>query len=292
MQIEIYGDVFFLINFIMDLIIFWAGAKFLRRKIKFYKILLGALTVTVLYCIALFNSYYNIKLMFLILMLGVIMTFKPNNFCDLIKIIFLIHVIAFIIGGMTMALFYYIDFSYLLGDMILFRFQNFSFKILLTSACVFFIFIKLLASYIKKTALSKQVFYEINIFLGEKKSSFNALVDTGNSLYDNLTGQPIIIAQLDKIKNIFPSEILFDLENKNLERLILYKKIKFNLVPFKSIGNENGILICFKPDQIKILSGSGLDSNKKIFVSNALIGICNFKLSRYYYGLINPSLLA
>lgn len=292
MQIEIYGDVFFLINFVMDLIIFWASAKFLRRRIKFYRILLGTLSITSLYCLALFNSCYDIRLAFLVLTVGVIIIFQPDSFWMLIKIIFLVHVIAFIIGGMTMALCYYIDFSHVINNIVSCEPRGFSFRILLISTCVFFILIKLSADHLKRWALSKQIFYEINIYLGEKKSSFNALVDTGNTLYDCITGQPIIIAQLDKIKDIFPKEILFDLETKNLEGLVLCDKIKFNFVPFKSIGNENGLLICFRPDQIKILCGSDSQSNKNIFVSNALIGICNFKLSKYYYGLINPSLLS
>ena len=279
-QVEIYGDLFFLVTFVMDFIIFWACAKILKRKIRLLKIFFFFLLTTILNCIAVFNLCFSNLIALLILILGIVFVFKPNNFFDMAKIIFFINVIGFLIGGMTTSLFYFFD-----ANKIFFGLENFSFKVLFVSSAIFFIFIKLFAEYIKKIVLSKEVYYEINIFIGEQKFCFQALVDTGNCLFDDLTGLPIVIVELDKIKNIFSQDILQAIKNKNFEMLCLCKKIKFNFVSFKSIGNKNGLLICFHPDQIKILCG------EKIILANALIGICDFKISRNYCGLINPSLI-
>lgn len=286
MQIEIYADVFFAINFIMDLFIFWIAGKLLRRNFYFGRMLLGVFIMTILHCLLffIFNNYYNIWSAILILITGIIIVFRPQNFLSLIKLILFVHIIAFAIGGMTMALFYYIDFSSIIGNTLGFKFENFSFKILLASTCIAFVFIKLFVSRIKKNLISKQVFYDVSIFLSDNQITFNALVDTGNSLYDKSNDLPIIIAEFDAIKNIFTKQIRLAIYEKDFEKLCM-SNIKFSFVPFKSVSNESAILICFKPDYIKISS----DQNK--FIRNAIVGICNFTLSNSYHGLINPDLI-
>jgi len=283
MQIEIYADVFFAVNFLMDLLIFWIASKLVRKKIAFKKILFGVLISSVIYLVLVFkfNYLYNFWSSVLILVFAVSITFRPENLFNLVKLIFLIIIIAFALGGMTTVLFYYIDFASILED---FSFKNFSFGILFISTGLAFIFINIFAEYIKKSLISKQVFCEIKIYLQEKKISFNALVDTGNNLRDELTDLPIIIAELDFIKNIFSQEILNAINKKDLEKLFM-SNIKFSLTPFKSLGNENGLLICFKPDKIKIYK------SKNQIISNALIGIANFSLDNFYHGLINPDLI-
>lgn len=286
MQIEIYADIFFAVNFIMDLLIFWTVSKFIRGKIYFYKIFLGALAASILYCILVFvfSLYYNIWIALLVLIIAVIITFRPKKILPLIKLIILVHIVAFTIGGMTTALFYCIDFSSFLANMFSFKFENFSLKILIVSTCIAFLFVKLFVGYIKRNIISKQIVYGVDISLGKSNLVFNALVDTGNSLHNGLTGNPIIIAEFDVIKNIFPDEIKLAIYERDFEKLCL-SSIKFNFVPFKSIGNESGVLICFKPDYLKILV-----ENEKI-ISDAEVGICNFCLSDSYHGLINPDLI-
>ena len=163
---------------------------------------------------------------------------------------------------------------------------NFSFKILFASTFLSFFIIKIFVAILKKKLLSKQVFAQIEIYLADSKISLNALVDTGNSLCDSITNLPIVIAEFDAIKNIFPPQIKSAILQKNFEALCL-SNLNFQFVPFKSIGNENGILICFKPDHVKILS----ETQKPKIIRHAFVGICNFSLDDNYHGLISPDLL-
>ena len=50
---------------------------------------------------------------------------------------------------------------------------------------------------------------------------------------------------LKNLKNIINGKWL----TSNCDNVYDYK---FNIIPFKSLGNENGILLGFKPDYIKI----------------------------------------
>ena len=60
------------------------------------------------------------------------------------------------------------------------------------------------------------------------------------------------------------------------------------LIPYKSIGNENGILLGFKPDYVVIDP-----SDEKIYVENSVIGICDESLSnnKIYSGIFGLEIL-
>ncbi len=272
----------------MNLFIFWIAAKLLHEKIFLWRIISGVFIMTILHCLCLlnFNAYYNFGLSILIFISGIIIVFRPKKFSYLIKLILLVHIIAFAIAGLTMALSYYINFSDLVSTTANFCSQNFSFKILFASTFISFFIIKIFVAILKKKLLSKQVFAQIEIYLADSKISLNALVDTGNSLCDSITNLPIVIAEFDAIKNIFPSQIKSAILQKNFEALCL-SNLNFQFVPFKSIGNENGILICFKPDFVKIFS----ETQKPKIIHHAFVGICNFSLADNYHGLISPDLL-
>ena len=59
------------------------------------------------------------------------------------------------------------------------------------------------------------------------------------------------------------------------------------LIPYKSIGNENGILLGFKPDYVV------MKNDEKIYVENSVIGICDESLSnnKIYSGIVGLALL-
>ncbi len=59
------------------------------------------------------------------------------------------------------------------------------------------------------------------------------------------------------------------------------------MIPYKSIGNEKGMLLGFKPDYI-ILNG-----DEKKYIENSVIGICNEVLSsnNVYSGIFGLEIL-
>ena len=124
----------------------------------------------------------------------------------------------------------------------------------------------------------------------------SALIDTGNSLYDPLTDSPVVVVEFNAIKNILPLEIqnIFDesIEDDlaSVTQIVSSSKwlSRFRLIPFKSLGKENGMLIGFKPDYIEV------GENTKIRgARNVIIGIYNRALSKNdnYNALLGPELI-
>ena len=91
----------------------------------------------------------------------------------------------------------------------------------------------------------------------------------------------IILDNLEKIKGGEEEKEIY--EDENIE----YVK-RFRLIPFKSLGEENGMLVGFKVDKIEIKEEDGLK-----IIRNAIVGIYEKKLSKknQYSALIGLELL-
>lgn len=59
------------------------------------------------------------------------------------------------------------------------------------------------------------------------------------------------------------------------------------IIPYKSVGNDNGILLGFKPDYVI------LQDDEKVYVENSVIGVCEEKLSnnKIYSGIFGLEIL-
>ena len=115
-----------------------------------------------------------------------------------------------------------------------------------------------------------------------------AMIDTGNLLKDPITNSPVIIIEKNKLSNILPKEIL-----ENSEKIIngkyefsdenLKYASKFRVLPFSSLGKQNGMLLGFKVDKIEAEI-----NDEEIIREDAIVGIYDKKLSsrNQYEGLI------
>ncbi len=296
---EVYADIIFFVNFFMDLFIFWAVGKLFSKNILKSRLFLGAFLASILYCFVIFVDFlkflFNPVGFFLILAVSVFVTFKPQEIMEFLKNIFAVVVVSFVAGGIATAIFYFFNLYDFIGNTISVCIKNFSLKLLIFSSAFFYIVIKIVVSLIKRSCVKKQIFYDVNVFWGEKKATLRALVDTGNSLREPISRKSVIIAEINALKKILPwkvCEIYFkDSENKFCE---LYEYVgnsednfDFRIIPFSSIGAKNGIILGFFADRVEILA------NEHINIENAIIGICDFELAKNgkYNALLSPELL-
>ena len=117
-----------------------------------------------------------------------------------------------------------------------------------------------------------------------------AIIDTGNFLKEPITKIPVAVVEKDILKGVIPEEIL-----NNLSNIIEGKEIalgeylsKIRLIPFMSLGKENGMLIGIKADGLAINTQDDV-----LFIKNIIIGIYDGSLSKTgkYKALIGLELL-
>jgi stage II sporulation protein GA (sporulation sigma-E factor processing peptidase) len=163
---------------------------------------------------------------------------------------------------------------------------------IITAAIILRVFWDILQyKFVKEKLLTK-----LKIAFENKIIDLSALVDTGNSLHDPLTNLPVIVVEFRAIKDILPTDIqsIFEEAKENdlpsVTSIVSNSKwlSRFRLIPFTSLGKENGMLIGFKPDYIEI----GEDESKRD-INDVIIGIYNRVLSKNsnYNALLGPELI-
>lgn len=97
--------------------------------------------------------------------------------------------------------------------------------------------------------------------LDGKEAAFTALLDTGHTLTDPATGEPVLIAQaaaLDPLWSPWQRAVLARLEEKGaiwcLERL--GEPGRWRLLSYRAVGVSAGLLLCFRADRA---AGDGED---------------------------------
>lgn len=134
------------------------------------------------------------------------------------------------------------------------------------------------------------MFCYVKIEISSQTTYVNAIIDTGNFLKDPISKIPVVVIEKDVLIGVVPEYILDNLdkiingENINLGEYIS----KIRLIPFTSLGKENGILLGVKADRIVIES-----EEQDIILNNVIIGIYNGILSKSkkYQALIGLELL-
>ncbi len=291
MQIEIYIDILFLINFIMVYFIFFIVNKLIKNRISLKRIAFSAIFATLLYILTIifipYNKLLSIFIIFLIFILSIFISFKPKNIKDFLKIFLLVNIVSFCIGGGSIALFYYTNFNYFLTTTL----QYLPLKFLIISIICTYIIIKIFLNWYKRIFIKKQSFYNITLYKNDTNVTLNALLDTGNNLKEPITKKPVIIAEFVAIKPILPEKlkvIFYEKQEDNLNKLLeLGYTTDIRLIPFKSVGKENGLLIGTKIDKLEI------HIENKIVLKDVIVAISNFNLSNdnFYNALLNPEII-
>jgi stage II sporulation protein GA (sporulation sigma-E factor processing peptidase) len=150
---------------------------------------------------------------------------------------------------------------------------------------------------------------EIIIGLGGKEVSVNAIVDSGNLLYDPISSLPVIIVNLKSVLDLFDLKtlefFLYDSvaylgsrEAGDAESIKKLRELKFRVIPVKSVAGSSSILPAFYPDYIryaryKKYKKSDKHKNFDLSEINAVIAVDNRTNKNYgeKYGGILPATL-
>lgn len=140
-----------------------------------------------------------------------------------------------------------------------------------------FVVISLVTGIIKDRINKKSMICDLEIFYNGKNKKVKTMLDTGNLLKEPISGADVIIVEKESLKEIVSKEILLNISKILKGEWIEDARVhnyKFKLIPFSSLGNDNGLLIGFKPDYIKVYG------EDEILRDDVLIGIYDGKLSR------------
>jgi len=295
----LYADILFFINLIMNYFVLWVVSKLSGRKIKVRWLVLGASIMALFYTLLIAIEWFrflNVAVSsVVILSMGVVAAFHPRGVKAFLKLMMVAYCISFAIGGLGMALIFLTDLPHAVYH-IATDWEGFartiSWQLALVGMVISYVLIKLVLKMIENHSLKRQMLCHVQVFMGEKGASFEALVDTGHSLKEPLSQCPVIIAEFEHVKAFLPDglKVLFyEKKEDNLAEILqetaFYNRIR--LIPFTSLGRANGMLIGFRPDRVMV-------EGAKTPPEDVVIGIYNAKLCHdgKYQGLMSPELVS
>lgn len=297
METYVYGDVILLENLIMNYLILWSTARLTRYDYSKIKLFTASLLGAVYSVLSYFPDYsylytFFIKILFSVLI--IIIAYTPSYFHLLLKLTGVFYIVSFIFGGAAFGLFYFINGLELTSDGISFI-KDFPLKVLVVAAFAAYFTVRYSWDYIQHRIKRERILVQLEIHYSKKTVKLDALVDTGNSLKDPITNAPVIIAEYEGLNELLPVEIRRIFEGNHENDLNAIAEIistsscitRFRVIPFKSLGKENGMLIGFKPDMAVLK-----ENERKIRLENIVVGIYRKSLSRdgEYNALVHPDM--
>lgn len=298
--VEVYLDVLVLENLVINYLILYTTAKFSKNRSSHLRLLLGALVgaayVVVLVMLPGIKVYYTTLAKIILSLAIVAVAFRPEKVRTFLKTLTVFYVSTFLYAGACFAFLYLSKGGGFVRNGIVFISWKSPWTLLFLAILAGAIIIRVFWEQIQLRLIREKLLIQLKIVFDDRISCMAALVDTGNSLHDPLTNTPVIVAEFKAIREILPLDIqtIFEESRENdLSSVINTVSqsdwfTRFRLIPFTSLGKENGMLIGFKPDYVEI----GEEEEGK-GIQNVIVGIYNKALSRNekYNALLNPDLV-
>ena len=279
----IYIDIIIVENLIMNYIILYATGIISKDKISYTRIffasLIGAVYAVTEYILKL-NIYSNILIKIVLSIIIVYVAFYPQNVKKMYKQLVMFYVTTFTFGGVATYLIYVLKPQNIIIKNGMYV-GTYVLKVIFLGAIVgtaiLFVAFKLAKNKITK----KDMICKIKIKINGKEKVLDAMVDTGNMLKEPITGTPVAVVERTSLYDLLPKEILNNTESilggdfgKIPEDIKNEYIPKLKIIPFASLGRQNGMLVGIKPDKIEVINEQK-EKNK-----NAIIGIYNKSLTK------------
>ncbi|HEY8350786.1 MAG TPA: sigma-E processing peptidase SpoIIGA [Clostridia bacterium] len=300
---EIYLDIVILENIVINYLILLVTSRFSKNRTSSLRLLLGSVAGTAYLVVMILlpdtQVYATLLSKFLLSVGMVAITFSFRKISVFLKTLALFYATTFIFAGAAFAfMFFSKDWGIIRNGILItpLTFIDAKWTELMLAVAVALIIFRVIWDAVQSKFVKEKLLVNISIAIGNKSIELPALVDTGNSLHDPLTKLPVVVVEFSAIKDLLPDDIksIFEQNHENdlnsVTSTISSSNwfTRFRLIPFTSLGRENGMMIGFRPDYIEI----GADDGKKD-IRDVIVGIYNRTLSanEQYRALMNPELI-
>lgn len=90
----------------------------------------------------------------------------------------------------------------------------------------------------------------VTVRLNGRTARLTALVDSGNTLVDPMTGQGVVVAQGERLAPLLPPEADFRDPCRALSRLDDPRR--FRLLPYRAVGVDQGLLLAVRAEGVRV----------------------------------------
>jgi len=259
----------------MDFVILWATARLVKKEIKYAKLSLAAGLGAIYACLCLCCAYKaacSLPVKIAVSLAMVLVAFYPASFQEIKKALLYFYIISFCAAGAALAA------PGLLNS----ASQGFHFSYFWLVAGGGIVLVLGLAGdkYLRQHWLPGLLNYDVKMRFDDILCQGRGFLDTGNSLRDPLTNQPVLVAEYGLLQEYLPEDFRQAVEGSQNEQQVLDAVTlsswahRLRLIPYQSLGQKNGVLLGIRADEITVASG-----RKHASYRNLIIGLYNDKLS-------------
>ena len=292
----VYLDIIFIENLVINFIIIYATGIISKIKINQIRIIAGSIIgaiYSILYYLINLKIYSSIIIKIFLSIVIIYISFNSKNLKILLRQIILFYLVSFVFGGAAIAIIYManseninIQNGVLVG--------NYTIRTVLIGIVLAYFTVIVGFKLIKNKMTKKDFLCEVEVTINGKTVKTNAMIDTGNLLKEPISNIPVIIIEHILLYGIIPEEILNNLDeilggdlSKIPEEVQNRYLSKLRVIPFSSLGKQNGMILGIKADCVKIKK-----DNEEKEVEKVIIGIYNKSLTKKgeYQGLVGIEL--
>ena len=211
----------------------------------------------------------------------VFIAFYPQNVKKMCKQLILFYLTTFTFGGVATYLIYVLKPQNIIIKNGMFV-GTYVLKVIFIGAIIGTSILIIAFKFAKNKITKKDMICKIKIKLNGKEITLDTMVDTGNMLKEPLTGNPVVVVEKTSLYDLIPKEILNNTESilgGDFEKIPEYIKNEYisrlKIIPFSSLGKQNGMLLGIKPEKLEVINDQ-LEEEK----NNAIIGIYNKSLTK------------
>ena len=299
LEAVVYIDVLFAVNFVGNFMILWVTSRILRLGTGEGWLALGA-GVGALYAVFVFfpslQVVYTLFAKLLFSMFLVALTYRIRGVRLYVKTLAVFYLVTFVFGGSALCLLYFTGAGMRMGAVVRNGVLYFEmpWELLLIAFLITYPLIRLFSGVVSGRIGREKAYFTVRVEKGEKTAVLCALLDTGNHLRDPLTDAPVMVTEYRQVQEILPREFCeaYEKEGKGDGRwenlLSSSPDLHIRLIPFRSIGKENGMLVGFKPDRVTVE-----ENEQERLLSGIVIGLYGQALSgdAKYSALLAPEMM-
>lgn len=294
----IYIDVLVVINIVMNLIILLLTSWLAQVPARIYRLVLGAMlgAAYALYLVlypATRWGWWPAKVAF---SLGILLAvYFPVPLTRFLRATGYFYLISFTLGGAALAV------HYLTQDLIFptaGSFFGIPWWTLLVGLALAIPLSRLAWVYLKRRWWQNELKATLIVGWQRREVKIPGILDSGNMLVDPLTGAPVMVIEAEALTGLLPDAIISLVEGGTRGKLDLdglskmlvdeHSAQRFRVIPFDSLGQENSLLLAFRPDRVQVnYRGHIVD------VPRALVGLSPGCLSPEggWRALVSPEVL-
>jgi stage II sporulation protein GA (sporulation sigma-E factor processing peptidase) len=271
LYLEVYPDIIFILNFILDYFLLYLLTKVNRKNSNIPRLIAGASVGAIFAVINAVFPWMNGAVRFILMYIAasvfmIWILFGRQKRMEFLKQIILLYLLTCFVGGLMNSIYYYTKFKL---SLIYLENVNVFFDVSAAFILIMFLLIVpavlLIIRLLRWYKYSTSETYEVELVLFGRSILTRGLMDSGNCLYDPIYKKPVMVVDNSLIEKLLPPQLWnefmkaqryveggsYDISQWDISREQL---LRLRFVPYQSIG-KTGMLIGINLDKILIHTG-------------------------------------